>query len=65
MARKQDDGPALPLYLTEPGRAMADYGLYLAALPLAPSLPRGDEHPVLVLPGFLADDMSTRALRVR
>ena len=39
---------------------MADYGLYLAALPLATSLPRGDEHPVLVLPGFLADDMSTR-----
>jgi pimeloyl-ACP methyl ester carboxylesterase len=65
VARRQDDGPALPLYLTEPGRAMADYGLYLAALPLAPSLPRGDEHPVLVLPGFLADDMSTRALRSR
>ena len=64
MARMQD-GPALPLYLTEPGRAVADYGLYLAALPLAPSLPRGDGHPVLVLPGFLADDMSTRALRVR
>ena len=31
MARRQDDGPALPLYLSEPGRAMADYGLYLAA----------------------------------
>ena len=63
MARRQDDGPALPLYLTEPGRAVADYGLYLAARPLAPSLPRGDGHPVLVLPGFLADDLSTRVLR--
>ena len=63
MARTQD-GPALPLYLSEPGRAVADYGLYLAARPLAPRLPRGDGHPVLVLPGLLADDRSTRALRV-
>ena len=63
MARRQDDGPGLPLYLSEPGRAVADYGLYLAARPLMPSLPRGDGHPVLVLPGLLADDVSTRALR--
>ena len=64
VARRQDDGPALPLYLSEPGRAVADYGLYLAARPLAPSLPRGDGHPVLVLPGLLADDVSTaRAAR--
>jgi pimeloyl-ACP methyl ester carboxylesterase len=63
VAKRNDDGPALPLYLTEPGRAVADYGLYLAARPLAPSLPRGDGHPVLVLPGLLADDVSTRALR--
>ena len=62
MARKQD-GPALPLYLSEPGRAVADYGLYLAARPLVPRLPKGDGHPVLVLPGLLADDVSTRALR--
>ena len=64
VARRQSDGPALPLYLSEPGRAVADYGLYLAARPLAPALPRGDGHPVLVLPGLLADDVSTRALRV-
>jgi pimeloyl-ACP methyl ester carboxylesterase len=63
VARRQTDGPALPLYLTEPGRAVADYGLYLAARPLVPRLPRGDGHPVLVLPGLLADDVSTRALR--
>jgi len=49
--------------VSEPGRAVADYGLYLAARPLMPSLPRGDGHPVLVLPGLLADDVSTRALR--
>ena len=64
MARQQyQDGPALPLYLTEPGRAVADFGPYLAARPLAPRLPHGDGHPVLVLPGLLADDVSTRALR--
>ena len=28
-----------------------------------PRLPRGDGHPVLVLPGLLADDVSTRTLR--
>ena len=59
----QDDGPALPLYLSEPARAVADYGLYLAARPLMPRLPHGDGHSVLVLPGLLADDVSTRALR--
>ena len=63
MALRQDDGPALPLYLSEPGRAVADYGLYLAARPLIQRLPRGDGHSVLVLPGLLADDVSTRALR--
>jgi pimeloyl-ACP methyl ester carboxylesterase len=62
VARRQD-GPALPLYLSEPGRAVADYGLYLAARPLVPRLPQGDGHPVIVLPGLLADDLSTRALR--
>jgi pimeloyl-ACP methyl ester carboxylesterase len=63
VALRHDDGPALPLYLSEPGRAVADYGLYLAARPLLPRLPRGDGHPVLVLPGLLADDVSTRTLR--
>jgi pimeloyl-ACP methyl ester carboxylesterase len=63
VARQLDDGPALPFYLTEPGRAVGDYGLYLAARPLISRLPRGDGHPVLVLPGLLADDISTRTLR--
>ena len=56
-------GPALLLFLTEPARGLAD----LAALPLAaPWLaraPRGDGHGVLVLPGLLASDLSTAALR--
>src|SRR3954463_12783627 len=63
VAVRQSDGPALPLYLSEPGRAVADYGLYLAARPLMQALPHGDGHSVLVLPGLLADDVSTRTLR--
>src|SRR6476646_5869307 len=63
VAVRDGEGPTLPLYLTEPGRAAADFGLYLAARPLLPRLPRGDGHPVLVLPGLLADAVSTRILR--
>ncbi|HEX2073975.1 MAG TPA: alpha/beta hydrolase [Geodermatophilus sp.] len=63
MGPRRNDGPPLPLYLTEPGRAVADFGLYLAARPLIPRLPQGDGHPVLVLPGLLGDDVSTRLLR--
>ena len=63
MARQPSDAPALPLYLSEPSRAVADYGLYLAARPLLSALPQGYGQPVLVLPGLMADDASTRPLR--
>jgi hypothetical protein len=55
--------PASWLYLTDPARAAAEYGLLMAALPLRQLLPVGDGHPVLVLPGLLADDVSTWTLR--
>jgi hypothetical protein len=51
------------LYVTDPARAVAEFGLLIAALPLKQLLPAGDGHPVLVLPGLLADDNSTWALR--
>jgi pimeloyl-ACP methyl ester carboxylesterase len=51
------------LYLTDPARAAAEYGWLIAALPLRQLLPIGDGHPVLVLPGLLADDGSTWTLR--
>ncbi len=63
MTRRPSDGPALPLYLSEVARATADYGLLLASTPALRRLPRGDGHPVLVLPGLMADDVSTRPLR--
>ena len=55
--------PSALLALTELPRALAE----LTALPFAAaalaSAPRGDGHPVLVLPGFIAGDASTVVLR--
>lgn len=55
--------PSMLLTLSELHRA----GLELASLPLAAPLlalaPRGDGSPVLVLPGFITSDRSTKLLR--
>lgn len=51
------------LSVTEPVRAMASAGALAAGLPLLQLAPRGEPHPVLVLPGLMASDLSTRALR--
>jgi pimeloyl-ACP methyl ester carboxylesterase len=45
------------------GRAISEFGAFLGALPLLNLAPRGDGHPVLVLPGLIASDVSTRPLR--
>ncbi|MGY1724970.1 esterase/lipase family protein [Blastococcus sp. SYSU DS0533] len=51
------------LALTEPARALVSAGALAAgALPLRLA-PRGEPHPVVVLPGWLASDVSTRTLR--
>jgi pimeloyl-ACP methyl ester carboxylesterase len=63
MTQARGGAPALPLYWSEIGRASAGWGFFLASLPLGPALPAGDGHPVLVLPGLLAGDGSTTALR--
>lgn len=44
-------------------RALQEFGAFLGSLPLLSLAPRGDGHPVLVLPGLVASDVSTRALR--
>jgi pimeloyl-ACP methyl ester carboxylesterase len=51
------------LAVTEPARTLAGAGAFAAALPLLAVAPRGEPHPVLVLPGLLASDLSTRLLR--
>src|SRR4030081_1144826 len=45
------------------GRAFSELGAFLGALPLLGLTPKGDGHPVLVLPGLVASDSSTRPLR--
>jgi pimeloyl-ACP methyl ester carboxylesterase len=44
-------------------RAPCELAAGFAALPWLRLAPRGDGHPVLVLPGLIASDMSTRLLR--
>jgi pimeloyl-ACP methyl ester carboxylesterase len=45
------------------GRALHEFGAFVGALPLLSLAPKGDGHPVLVLPGLVASDSSTRPLR--
>ena len=51
------------LSLTEAPRAGLDLAALFASAPFLSLSPRGDGHPVMVLPGFLADDDSTWVLR--
>jgi pimeloyl-ACP methyl ester carboxylesterase len=54
--------PSKWLLLAE-GRAWAEFAAFLAASPLLRRLPRGDGHPVMVIPGFGGADLSTMPLR--
>ncbi|MFL0413522.1 alpha/beta fold hydrolase [uncultured Sphingomonas sp.] len=69
MAKAASDpaAPAKPpspfLALTELPRALFELGSLPWAAPLLASAPRGDGHPVLVLPGFSTSDRATAVLR--
>ena len=52
-----------PSLLLLEGRALLELAALLPAYPFLRRAPRGDGHPVLVFPGFMASDFSTRALR--
>lgn len=56
--------PSKALLWTEGLRAMRDFGLLPAALPLLHSAARGQGQPVMVLPGMAGGDRSTLALRL-
>lgn len=60
---RRSSAPPWSLSITDPGRAAVEFGLMLGTRPLRRTLPVGDAHPVLVLPGLLAGDGSTRPLR--
>ena len=57
-----DRAPSKVLQLLEL-RAFSEFAAVLALLPLLRTAPRGDGHPVLVLPGLIASDASTKPLR--
>src|SRR4051812_34598310 len=54
---------AVALAATEPARTLVSAGALAAGLPLLRRAPRGEPHPVLVLPGLMASDLSTSVLR--
>jgi pimeloyl-ACP methyl ester carboxylesterase len=62
--RPPGDGPRYPrppplnslLFWLDPARATWEFTVLLALAPWLRRAPRGDGHPVLVLPGLLADD---------
>ena len=55
--------PSLLNALTEIPRTLLDIGALCLSAPFLASMPRGDCHPVMVLPGFMASDQSTALLR--
>lgn len=56
--------PRWDLYVSDFPRAMSGFGMFVATAPfLQLAAPRGDGHPVLVLPGLMAGDASTLVLR--
>jgi pimeloyl-ACP methyl ester carboxylesterase len=61
-SRPHPEAPSAFLQLLEL-RAIAELGVSLALLPVLRRAPRGDGHPVLVLPGLIATDTSTAPLR--
>ncbi len=44
-------------------RAVGEAGLFALGYPILQAAERGDGHPVMVMPGFLASDFSTKLLR--
>jgi len=63
LARGPGGPPSLFLLALEAQRAVLERLALLPASPLLSGASRGDGHAVLVLPGFVAGDFSTRALR--
>src|ERR1700679_330943 len=61
-AARQLRPPGLGLLLAE-ARGVFEFNASLLLSPLLMRAPRGDGHPVLTLPGFLANDLSMAPMR--
>ena len=62
-AREIEARPPHRLLALAEGRAVFEWAAFIALRPILGLLPKGDGHPVLVLPGFLASDSSTKPMR--
>lgn len=63
MSSRPRSAPPNRLLRVLESRALFELGAVMAASPLLRVIGRGDNHPVLVLPGFMAGDASTVPLR--
>ena len=55
--------PNAGLFWTEPFRALSGFGPYFRYRSKLMELPKGDGHPVMVIPGFMGSGLSTHILR--
>ena len=62
-ARKIEARPPHRLLALAEVRYVFELAAFVALRPILRLLPKGDGHPVLVLPGFLASDSSTKPMR--
>ena len=62
--RHPHSGPPSLLHSATEFRAFGELALLPYAMPLLFTAPRGDGHPVLLLPGFMGDEATLAALRV-
>ena len=60
---KEIKRPSLFWLLTETGRALFEFGAFVPYNLISGLHKKGDGHPVLVLPGFMTTDNSTKPLR--
>ncbi len=63
ITRVEERAPSAPLLWTDYARSMAEFGALSMTWPILSLAPRGDGHPVLVMPGLGASDWSTVVLR--
>jgi len=62
-AATQTISPPSRLLMMLEARALNEYLAFLSARPLLNFAPKGDGHPVIVLPGLITSDVSTKPLR--
>lgn len=60
---KKNKRPSLFWLVTEPSRAITEFGLAYSYSSLVKTKEQGDGHPVMIIPGFMGSERSTGMLR--